>query len=126
QENNKLMEASPYVCTTTVRIPKNYIVISQRAFQNLTPDMQANLRAAARTIETNSWARWDQAEAENRKRILAQGGRTCELSPAVEAEFRAISNRLFAAYCPQCTAPNCNYPEKICDKDKEKCCPINQ
>src|SRR5262249_17475181 len=79
EENAQLMSAARYVCTTIVRIPKNYVLINQAVLQQLPANLQQALRAAAQATAADSWAQWSQADVENRKLISRSSAQTCEL-----------------------------------------------
>lgn len=79
-------------------VPKNIVVVNQRAFDRLPDDVKKAVLDAAAAAETRGWA-MSKAEAEEKTRVMAENGMTiAEPSAELVAGLKAIGDEMLAKW----------------------------
>lgn len=95
---NKLYESVKYFYSVNAWLPKNAVVVSQKAFDALDKPTQDALLAAAVAAEQRGWQLSETKDAEYRKELAAKGMQIAEPSAALKAELKAIGERMTAEW----------------------------
>ena len=79
-------------------LPKNIVVVNQRAFERLPEDVQAAVMEAAAAAETRGWE-MSAAEAEAKKQVMADAGMTIyDPSETLVGELQAIGTQMLEGF----------------------------
>lgn len=92
--DSKLYEQAKYFYTVNAWLPKNAVVVNQKAFNSLDKGAQDAVLKAARTAEERVW-KVSEAKDKEYLATLAKGGMTIsEPSPQLKAELKAIGETM--------------------------------
>ena len=91
---NKLYESVKYFYAVSAWLPKNAIVVNQKAFDALDKPSQAALLKAAAAAEERGWKMSEQKDAEYMKELAAKGMKVAPPSDALRRELRLIGGRM--------------------------------
>ena len=98
---NKLYESVKYFYGVNAWLPKNAVVVQQKAFDALDkPTQEAVLKAAA-TAEARGWAVSEQKNAEYLKELAAKGMKVAAPSEALTRELRKVGQTMTAEWLKQ-------------------------
>ncbi|NDY90416.1 TRAP transporter substrate-binding protein [Ideonella livida] len=93
---NKLYESVKYFYRVNAWLPKNAVVVSQKAFDALDkPTQEALLRAAA-TAQERGWKLSEAKDAEYQKELAAKGMKVADPSPALKKDLKAVGDKMVA------------------------------
>ena len=95
---NKLYEQTKYFYGVNAWLPKNAIVVNQKAFDALDKPMQEELLKAAVAAEQRGWRLSEQKDAEYVKELAAKGMKVGAPSEALRKELVAVGDRLTAEW----------------------------
>jgi len=95
---NKLYESVKYFYAVSAWLPKNAIVVNQKAFDALDKPTQAALLKAAAAAEERGWTTSERKDAEYMKELAAKGMKVAPPSDALRRDLRAIGTRMTAEW----------------------------
>jgi TRAP-type C4-dicarboxylate transport system substrate-binding protein len=95
---SKLYEHTKYFYDVKAWLPKNVVVVNQKAFDALDAATQSALLKAAATAETRGWATSEQKDSEAVKALSARGVNVETPSVGLMKELRAIGATLTAEW----------------------------
>jgi TRAP-type C4-dicarboxylate transport system substrate-binding protein len=91
---NKLYESVKYFYGVNAWLPKNAIVVNQKAFDALDKPAQDAVLKAAAAAEQRGWQLSEQKDAEYLKELAAKGMKVAPPSDALRRELRLIGGRM--------------------------------
>jgi TRAP-type transport system periplasmic protein len=91
---NKLYEQVKYFYSVNAWLPKNIIVVNQKAFDALDKPTQGAVMAAAAEAEARGWAISQQKDEEFIKELVAKGVKVSPPSDALRKELQAIGETM--------------------------------
>ena len=95
---NKLYEQVKNFYEVNAWLPKNAIVVSQKAFDALSPATQETVLNAARNAETRAWKISQEKSLEYNAQLAANGMTVATPSAAFKAELKAIGDTMTAEW----------------------------
>jgi TRAP-type C4-dicarboxylate transport system substrate-binding protein len=93
---NKLYESVKHFYRVNAWLPKNAVVVSQKAFDALDKPTQDTLVKAAATAQERGWKLSEAKDTEFQKELVAKGMKVNDPSPALKKDFKAIGDKLTA------------------------------
>jgi TRAP-type transport system periplasmic protein len=91
---NKLYEQVKYFYSVNAWLPKNVIVVSQKAFDALDKATQTAVMSAAAEAETRGWVTSQQKDEEFIKELVAKGVKVSPPSDALRKELQTIGETM--------------------------------
>jgi TRAP-type C4-dicarboxylate transport system substrate-binding protein len=91
---NKLFESVKHFYRVNAWLPKNAVVVSQKAFDALDKPTQDTLVKAAATAQERGWKLSEAKDTEFQKELVAKGMKVNDPSPALKRDFKAIGDKL--------------------------------
>jgi TRAP-type transport system periplasmic protein len=91
---NKLYEQVKYFYSVNAWLPKNVVVVSQKAFDALDKGTQAAVMSAAAEAETRGWVTSQQKDEEFIKELVAKGVKVSPPSDALRKELQTIGETM--------------------------------
>jgi TRAP-type transport system periplasmic protein len=95
---NKLYESVKYFYSVNAWLPKNAVVVQQKAFDALDKPTQDALLTAAAAAEKRGWQLSEAKDAEYRKELAAKGMQIAEPSAALKQELKTIGEKMTAEW----------------------------
>ncbi|MGS5089925.1 TRAP transporter substrate-binding protein [Hydrogenophaga sp. A37] len=91
---NKLYESVKHFYRVNAWLPKNAVVVSQKAFDALDKPTQEAMSKAAMVAQDRGWRLSEAKDAEYQKELAAKGMKVADPSPALKQELKAIGDKL--------------------------------
>jgi TRAP-type transport system periplasmic protein len=101
---SKLYEQVKNLYTVNAWLPKNAIVVSQKAFDALDKGTQAVVVKAAAEAEARGWATSERKDGEFLKELVAKGVKVSPPSDALKRELLAVGSRMTTDWLKQAGA----------------------
>ena len=98
---SKLYEQVKNLYTVNAWLPKNAIVVSQKAFDALDKPAQAAVLKAATDAEARGWATSERKDGEFLKELVAKGVKVSPPSDALKRELLAVGTRMTTDWLKQ-------------------------
>jgi TRAP-type C4-dicarboxylate transport system substrate-binding protein len=98
---NKLYESVKFFYTVNAWLPKNAIVVSQKAFDALDKPAQEAVLKAAAAAEQRGWATSERKNEEYLKELAARGMKVAAPSAALSAELKKVGSTMTAEWLKQ-------------------------
>lgn len=95
---NKLFESVKYFYRVNAWLPKNAVVVSQKAFDALDKSTQDAVLKAAATAQDRGWKLSEAKDTEYQKELAAKGMKVADPSPALKKDLKAIGDKLAAEW----------------------------
>lgn len=95
---NKLYEQTKYFYDVNAWVPKNAVIVSQRAFDALDKASQEAVLKAAHTAEERAWKISEEKDQEYAKQLAANGMKVGTISPQFKTELQAIGETMTAEW----------------------------
>lgn len=95
---NKLFEHVKNFYPVNAWLPKNAVVINQKAFDALDKPTQENILKAAQAAEERIWKISEQKDQEYLKQLAANGMKISQPSPQLQKELKAIGETMTAEW----------------------------
>lgn len=91
---NKLFEQTRYFYDVNAWVPKNAVIVSQKAFNSLDKHAQEALTKAAQAAEARAWKISEEKDQEYRKQLAANGMKVETPSVQFQSELKAIGETM--------------------------------
>ena len=95
---NKLFESVKYFYRVNAWLPKNAVVVSQKAFDALDKPTQDAVLKAAAAAQDRGWKLSEAKDTEYQKELAAKGMKVADPSPALKKDLKAIGDKLAAEW----------------------------
>jgi TRAP-type transport system periplasmic protein len=95
---NKLYEGTKYMYRVNAWLPKNAIVVSQKAFDALDKPTQAAVIKAAAAAEARGWKMSEAKDTEYQKELSTQGMKVTDPSPVLKKDLKAVGDKMVAEW----------------------------
>ena len=93
---NKLHESVKYFYRVNAWLPKNAVVVSQKAFDALDKPTQDALLRSASAAQERGWRLSETRDTEYQRELAAKGMKVADPSPVLKKELKAVGERLVA------------------------------
>lgn len=93
---NKLYESVKYFYRVNAWLPKNAVVVAQKAFDALDKPTQEALLRAAHTAQERGWRLSETRDTEYQRELAAKGMQVADPSLTLKTELKAVGDRLVA------------------------------
>ncbi len=95
---NKLYEQTSYFYDVNAWVPKNAVIVSQKAFDGLDKATQEAVLKAAQAAEARAWKMSEEKDQEYAKQLAANGMKVSSPSPQFQAELKAVGDTMTAEW----------------------------
>ncbi|MGB7481790.1 MAG: TRAP transporter substrate-binding protein [Burkholderiaceae bacterium] len=95
---NKLYEQTSYFYDVNAWVPKNAVIVSQKAFDGLDKATQEAVLKAAQAAEARAWKTSEEKDQEYAKQLAANGMKVSSPSPQFQAELKAVGDTMTAEW----------------------------
>ncbi len=96
--DRKLWEHVDYYYDVKAWLPRNMVIVNEKAWKRLDDDTQAAITTAAANAEAKCWAKAEELDAWYIEQFEANGMKVETLSPELQAEFEKVGAELKAAW----------------------------
>lgn len=103
--DTRVWDFARYFYTADSWHPKNAVLVSERAWRRLDPSLQTALSEAAAAVEPRGWAASQEADAEAKRRLAAEGMQLAPPPPAVMEAMRAAGRQIAADWATRAGEP---------------------
>ncbi len=91
---NKLFESVKYYYRVNAWLPKNAVIVSQKAFDSLDKPTQEVVLKAAAAAQERGWKISEAKDTEYQKELAAKGMKLADPSPALKKELQAVGEKM--------------------------------
>jgi TRAP-type transport system periplasmic protein len=102
--DSKLYEQVKYFYDVNAWLPRNAVVVNQKAFDALDKAQQAAVLKAAESAAARGWKASEQKDGEYLKELAAKGMQIDRESSKLKAEFKSVGERMTAEWLKQAGA----------------------
>lgn len=95
---NKLYEQTSYFYDVNAWVPKNAVIVSQKAFDGLDKATQDAVLKAAQAAEVRAWKISEEKDQEYAKQLATNGMKVSSPSPQFQAELKAVGDTMTAEW----------------------------
>ncbi len=95
---NKLYEQTKYFYDVNAWVPKNAVIVSQKALDGLDPATRDAVLKAAEAAEVRAWKNSEQKDREYASQLAANGMKVASPSPQFQTELKAVGDTMTAEW----------------------------
>ncbi len=95
---NKLYEQTKFFYDVNAWVPKNAVIVSQKALDGLDPATRDAVLKAAEAAEVRAWKNSEQKDREYASQLAANGMKVASPSPQFQAELKAVGDTMTAEW----------------------------